>query len=66
MPIYVCEHCDYETRHQGTMMRHLKKDKPCSMQRILVNLEIMKLVRKEGLAILKLEQDTAINIKELM
>tara|TARA_R110000868_G_scaffold73745_1_gene213548 strand:+ start:298 stop:441 length:144 start_codon:yes stop_codon:yes gene_type:complete len=47
-------------------MRHLKKDKPCSMQRILVNLEIMKLVRKEGLAILKLEQDTAINIKELM
>lgn len=66
MPIYVCEHCDYETNHQGTMMRHLKKDRPCSMQRILVNLEIMKLIKAEGLALLKLEQDTAINIKELM
>ena len=63
MPIYVCENCDYETTHQGTMMRHLKKDRPCSMQRILVNLEIMKLIRTEGLALLKLEQDTAINIK---
>ena len=66
MPIYVCEHCDYETNHKGTMMRHLKKDRPCSMQRILVNLEIMKLIKAEGLALLKLEQDTAINIKELM
>jgi hypothetical protein len=66
MPIYVCEHCDYETKHQGTMIRHLKKDKLCSNQRIVVNLGIMKFIRQEGLAILKLEQDTAINIKELM
>jgi len=66
MPIYVCEHCDYETSHQGTMMRHLKKDSLCSKQRIMVNLEIMKLIKQEGLALLKLEQDTAINIKELI
>jgi hypothetical protein len=48
------------------MMRHLKKDRLCSKQRIMVNLEIMKLIRQEGLALLKLEQDTSINIKELM
>jgi hypothetical protein len=66
MPIYVCEYCDYETNHQGTMMRHLKKDRLCSKQRIIVNLEIMKLIKQEGLALLKLEQDTSINIKELM
>jgi hypothetical protein len=48
------------------MVRHLKKDRLCSKQRILVNLEIMKLIKQEGLAILKLEQDTAVNIKELM
>jgi len=47
-------------------MRHLKKDLPCSRQRIIVNLEIMKFINKEGLQILKLEQDTAIKIKELM
>ena len=66
MPIYVCEHCEYETNHKGAMMRHLKKDLPCSRQRIIVNLEIMKFINKEGLQILKLEQDTAIKIKELM
>ena len=31
-----------------------------------INLEIMKFINKEGLQILKLEQDTAIKIKELM
>ena len=66
MPIYVCEHCDYETKHQATMMRHLKKIRPCSMQRILVNLEIMKLIKTQGLAIIKLQEDPLINIKELI
>jgi hypothetical protein len=66
MPIYVCEHCDYETKHQGTMMRHLNKKQPCSLERVRVNMEIMKLIRSEGLMLLKLERDSEINIKELM
>tara|TARA_R110000868_G_C10404895_1_gene721740 strand:+ start:378 stop:521 length:144 start_codon:yes stop_codon:yes gene_type:complete len=47
-------------------MRHLKKIRPCSMQRILVNLEIMKLIKTQGLAIIKLQEDPLINIKELI
>lgn len=66
MPIYVCSNCDYETSHKGTMIRHLKKDLPCARQRIIVNLELMKFIKQEGLEILKLEQDTAVHIKELM
>lgn len=47
------------------MVRHLKKDLPCARQRIVVNLEIMKFIKQEGLEMLKLEQDTAVHIKEL-
>ena len=66
MPIYVCEHCEYETKHQATMMRHLKKDKPCSLERIRVTLQIMKLIKQEGLELLKLERDSEVTIKDLI
>ncbi len=56
MPIYVCEYCDYETTHRGTMERHLKRDKPCPMQRIMVNLEIMELIKEKGLEIIRSEE----------
>jgi len=65
MPIYVCEYCEYETKHQGTMMRHLNKVKPCSLERVRVNLAIMKLIRKEGLHLLKIERDNELD-KELI
>ena len=57
MTIFICDKCEYSTPYKSYMNKHLFKKLPCKKQKVMVNWEIMQVVNKGGLEILKLESD---------
>ena len=66
MPIYECERCAFRTRRKDAMSYHLGRKMPCPDQVIKVNLELMKMIREEGLHLLKAAMDSKMDLNEII
>jgi hypothetical protein len=57
MPVYECEHCGHQTKIRSRMEQHFKKKKLCTNEVVVVNYELLRLIKQGGIEILKLERD---------
>jgi len=66
MPIYQCDKCDFRTRRKDAMSYHLGRKFPCPNQIVKVNADIMTLIHKEGIEVIKIAQDFKMDLNKIV